>query len=378
MQVITKPPAVDMGITPPDHNQPVAGTDGSPSAAPSPPARPLWVRILSSRLVAGLIGVAILAALLRQFSLGQVGAVVSSEPVWTLLVVLLLNGLIFSCRAIRARYLLSVLGYRTGVAEQTGICLVGQTLSSVTPAATGDFGRSVIWQRRNGVPLSAGVVVVLFERFYSLGLMVVAGISLTALAASPTGFVLALAIFAIATGCMLPWLFGLCPRGSFPGLPALRLPGWGRLLGLRVRLMRVAAALRQLCRSPRALIVFVALTALILCASGGQIWLLLAAHGVAPALFALVGVYCLSQAVGSISSLPFGLGTADIVVVGTLSLLGVSPVMALAAAVLLRLTVTLPVAAAGIASYFLLGIHENLSGTRFGAAEPLHGGGGNA
>jgi hypothetical protein len=63
-----------------------------------------------------------------------------------------------------------------------------------------------------------------------------------------------------------------------------------------------------------------------------------------------VGVYGLSQAGGSLSALPFGIGPADAVVVGLLLRTGTSFGVGTTVALLLRGTVTLPIALAAVAA----------------------------
>ena len=53
------------------------------------------------------------------------------------------------------------------------IQLVGQTSSSLSPAASGDYVRAYLWRQTSGVPVRVGAAVVTFERLYSLGLLVV-------------------------------------------------------------------------------------------------------------------------------------------------------------------------------------------------------------
>ena len=51
------------------------------------------------------------------------------------------------------------------------IQLFGQTSSTITPAASGDFVRAYMWRSSHGVPLRVGAAVVTFERLYSLFLL---------------------------------------------------------------------------------------------------------------------------------------------------------------------------------------------------------------
>ena len=58
------------------------------------------------------------------------------------------------------------------------IQLVGQTSSTITPAASGDYVRAYLWRSSNSVPVRVGAAVVTFERLYSLFLMVAVSVLL--------------------------------------------------------------------------------------------------------------------------------------------------------------------------------------------------------
>jgi uncharacterized membrane protein YbhN (UPF0104 family) len=65
--------------------------------------------------------------------------------------------------------------------------------------------------------------------------------------------------------------------------------------------------------------------------------------------------FTLSQVIGSASSLPFGIGPADAVLIALLVHAGTAPDDALAISLLSRLTVTVPLGLAGTAAYLRLG-----------------------
>src|SRR5206468_7000727 len=74
-------------------------------------------------------------------------------------------------RALRAQLMVRQLGYRVPMRSMAPIQLVGQTSSTITPAASGDYVRAYLWRSSNGVPVRVGAAVVTFERLYSLFLM---------------------------------------------------------------------------------------------------------------------------------------------------------------------------------------------------------------
>jgi uncharacterized membrane protein YbhN (UPF0104 family) len=83
-----------------------------------------------------------------------------------------------------------------------------------------------------------------------------------------------------------------------------------------------------------------------------------------------VAAYAASQAVGILSTLPFGIGTTDAVVVGALAGYGVNLALAATAAVLLRGVATIPQALAGMIAYATLERHATVMSSVEEAATP--------
>ena len=79
-------------------------------------------------------------------------------------------------RATRSQAVLTALGYRIPPVRMAATQLAGQTLSWVSPVAAGDFVRPYLWRRHDGVPLTPGIVTVLYERVFSFGQLVVLGV----------------------------------------------------------------------------------------------------------------------------------------------------------------------------------------------------------
>jgi uncharacterized membrane protein YbhN (UPF0104 family) len=85
-----------------------------------------------------------------------------------------------------------------------------------------------------------------------------------------------------------------------------------------------------------------------------QIELLAGGVGVALPLWVAAAAFALSQVVGSASSLPFGIGPADAVLVAFLVHAGTGSGGALAITLLTRLAVTVPLGLAGAIAYLRL------------------------
>ena len=114
------------------------------------------------------------------------------------------------------------------------------------------------------------------------------------------------------------------------------------------------AQLRVLAGSGGLLARATALTLLGFAISGLQVWLLLSGLGFPMPIGVAIGSSAASEVAGILSTLPFGLGSADAVVVTLLARLGVALTAAASVAVLLRAVTTLPMALAGLASYLVL------------------------
>ncbi len=112
--------------------------------------------------------------------------------------------------------------------------------------------------------------------------------------------------------------------------------------------------LRRLVRSPLLLTQTSAITIAVFVLSGLQVMLLLTDLGAAIHITQAVAVYVTSQVAGILSTLPFGLGAADAILVAVLSGYGVGVADSATAAVLFRAVSTLPLALAGLLAYALL------------------------
>ena len=124
-------------------------------------------------------------------ALGAVVIVISHpDRIWSslqrvdptlLLAALALNVPVVLLRAYRAQVIIGRLGYQVPMRTMTPIQLVGQTSSSITPAASGDYVRAYLWRMSNEVPLRVGAAVVTFERLYSLFLLAAVSVLLIGL-----------------------------------------------------------------------------------------------------------------------------------------------------------------------------------------------------
>jgi uncharacterized protein (TIRG00374 family) len=312
--------------------------------------QPRRIRTDPIRWVGVGIGFVIIAVLVWRTGPSHVGATLRDLRPWALIASLLLNVPIILFRSLRTRLLLERLGARVPILRLAEAQVIGQTVSGLTPAASGDLIRAYIWNRHDRIAGGIGALVVIAERIYSLILLVLAG--LIAAAWELGGWPLRAIALASIVLIALPYVgarLGLLDAG-------VRLIGRLPILRRRARLgTAMAEAVDALARHPLLQLQFCILTAIVFLLSGLQIWVLVMSVGAIAPLSADIAGYCLSQVGGSISTLPFGLGAGDTVLVVLLLRAGVAAQAATAVAVLLRLSTTLPMALCAILTWMHLG-----------------------
>jgi len=313
-----------------------------------PPMR--WRSLVTSHRVSALVGVGVMGLLLWRAGPAHVWAALTRLSLPALLLTLLLNVPVTLVRAARTRLILDRLGHRVGWASLVRAQLAGQTLSSLTPAASGDLVRAWLWRRDDDVPATGGVAAVVYERIVSLALLVAAGAAFFAPSIGGPSVVLGICVGAALLSVVPLALTHLQPAraaGRAALFQASRLPG---LRGRTKPLQRMGGEVAVLAADTRLLLTFTLTTLVVFVLSGLQIWLLVSGTGGAVSVAGAIGVYGLSQAGGSLSALPFGIGPADAVVVGMLLRTGTSFGVGTGVALLLRGTVTLPIALAATAA----------------------------
>jgi len=310
---------------------------------------------MARRPVVGLaIGLAIAAGVIWISRPASIWEGIQETDPRPLLAAVALNVPIVLLRALRAKVALRFLGHRISLWSMIPVQLVGQTSSTVTPAASGDYVRAYIWRRAEDIPVRDGAAVVTFERLYSLFLLVVVGLLLVTLSGHGwLGWSAAAAGLAVAT--FAPAAIELATPPVLERW-ALRRITAGRWLGRFAEgALEMADNLRRLLRSPLILVQTSAITIAVFIFSGVQVMLLLAGLGDAIDVVQAVAVYATSQVAGILSTLPFGLGAADAILVAVLSTYGVSVADSATTAVLFRAVSTLPLALAGLVAYARLG-----------------------
>jgi len=310
-------------------------------------------RVRLGHALAILLGLAMVGAVVLLSHPAQILPTVGRLGAPAVMEVLLLNIPVVGLRVWRADLVLRRLGHRVPLHRMLAVQLVGQTSSALTPAASGDFVRAWLWKRDDGVPLGAGAATVLFERVFSFGLLVAVAVLLVSFPRlGPAGWALVAAGLAAATFAPF-FLSRPTPAGDRRLQSVLsRLP-WVRRHS--ERLVRALTQLRTILGSPLVLAQASAATILIYACSGFQLWILVGALGHRSPITQMVATYAISQVGGILSTLPFGLGPADLLTVGAMTRYGVDVTLAAVVALLSRVLTTLPMAIAALPAYLLLG-----------------------
>ena len=299
-----------------------------------------------------LLGVAIGAAVIAISHPDRIWASLQQADLTLVLAALALNLPVIWLRALRAQLMVRQLGYRVPMRSMAPIQLVGQTSSTITPAASGDYVRAYLWRSSNNVPVRVGAAVVTFERVFSLFLMIALSLLLILFPRHGViGWILVALGLGVAT--FAPLLFELMPTSLEQWVLAKL--GKRRIMG---RFQEGATVmidqLRKLMKAPLLLAWTSGLTLINFIAMGAQLWLVMLSLAHRVPITQAVAANSTSQVAGIISTLPFGIGSQDAILVTVFAGYGVTVSLAASAAVLMRATTTIPLALAGLAAYLMV------------------------
>jgi uncharacterized protein (TIRG00374 family) len=270
-----------------------------------------------------------------------------------LLGALLLNVPVVALRSFRAQVVLRFLGHRVSFWSMIPVQLVGQTSSTITPAASGDYVRAYMWRRTQAIPVRDGAAVVTFERIYSLFLLVAVALLLITLPRHGVIGWVAVGI-GLVVATLAPVVVELAAPPAIERWALTRVTG-GRLLSRFAEgAFEMIDNLRKILRSPVLLMETSAITMAIFIVSAFQLMLLLMGLGDSIRITQAVAVYTTSQIAGILSTLPFGLGASDAILVTVLAGYGIGVADSATAAVLYRAISTVPLALAGLVAYMRL------------------------
>lgn len=308
-------------------------------------------------VVWGLVSLALLLIVLWRTRPWEAAALVARLDGWLFFAALALNLIVIALWAERSRSLMDAVGSALPIRTLVPVTSFANTINNLTPASSGEVLRAIVLQRRHAVPYESSTAVILAERLWAIGLMLVTA------SAAALGTLIPAPLPIVAGGWLVAAVLAFAPSILYAlGLrPGLLLAGvLSRFASARLRRLSTGLAamdvrLRDITLDPRRSGHFVATTALIFAIFATQLWLVLDALGAEVNPAGVWAAYGLSICAGVISALPFGLGAADAVLVVLLVAQGVDTAAAGAAAILLRAVTTLPLGIAGSVSWMVLG-----------------------
>lgn len=312
-------------------------------------------RWLRHPLVWGSISFGLLALVAWRSRAWELGDRLVDADVRPVLVAIALDVVIVVAWAARSSDLLAGAGRPVRVGPLIPMTAFANTINNVTPGSVGELVRLYLLRAHHGVDYTTGAAVVVVERVVAIGLL---GASAAILwGAWWLGLSPLLASGALLVVGLLPSLVyrvGLRPTALLRFLPVGPVVGRARWAAAGRGLERVDAAVADLLIDLRRAAAFAAWTAIVFASYTGQLLLVAAAIGrdIDPA--AAWGALGLGIIAGVLSLLPFGLGSADLVLVSLLSVAGVPTAEAAAIAFGYRVVSTLPLGLAGVGSYALL------------------------
>ena len=313
-------------------------------------------RVLRHPLVWGSISIALLALVAWRSRAWELGDQLGDADPRPIAAAVLLNLVIVVAWAARSSNLLAGAGRPVPVRPLIPMTAFANTINNVTPGSAGELVRLYLLRAQHGVDYTTGAAIVLIERVVAIVLLGASAATLWLTYALDLPPVIAVvAIVAVAIAPSLVYRAGIRPTALIGWLPLGRLVGHARWATARSTLDRVddvrggPARPTRRGRSP---------------SPGGPRWcsssytgqLLLVAAAIGQPLdpAAAWGALGLGIIVGVLSLLPFGLGSADLVVAGLLVVAGVPGREAVAITFGYRLVSTLPLGLLGVASYALL------------------------
>jgi uncharacterized protein (TIRG00374 family) len=312
-------------------------------------------RWLRHPLVWGSLSVALLALIAVRSRAWELGDRLGDADIRPILLAIALNALIVLAWAARSSDLLTGAGRPVPVAPLLPMTAFANTINNVTPGSVGELVRLYLLRAHHGVDYTTGAAVVVVERVVAICLL--GASAAIAWAAWSLGLWPPLTLGALVIVGLLPSLVyraGVRPTALLRLVPLGAVVGRDRWAKVGRGLGRVDAAVAGLLVDPRRAIAFAGWTAIVFAAYTGQLLLVASAIGRTIDPAAAWGALGLGIVAGVLSLLPFGLGSADLVLVALLGVAGVPAAEAGAIAFGYRVVSTLPLGLAGVASYAFL------------------------
>jgi uncharacterized protein (TIRG00374 family) len=267
-------------------------------------------------------------------------------------VVIALNLVVIALFTARSQLILARMGHAVPLQVLVPASILGNVAGALTPGGSGEILRAAALQRSAGLRLADAVTLVAYERVlstYLLLLSTLACLAATNLDAAPATIVIAVC----AALVLLPWL---CAVVILPRLPKAETVQPRNLMSKVLRYgLQLAAEIRVLLTNAPLLVAWSALTVCSFAVVALQFELVARSLGV-PLSFLDGWIAFGGSGVASILSLlPLGVGIGDGSIAAIIQHAADVPFdLATATAVLIRATVTLPLIALAVLSYFYL------------------------
>lgn len=295
------------------------------------------------------VAAALVALLLWKADVHDVGAALARAELLPVIAVVAIDVPALFLLYVRARFVLEALGHDVPARILVPASILGNVAGSLTPASAGELLRAGVLHTRAEVSVEDALALVAYERSMSIYLLALGTGVVAAFLALPVAAA-TLVAFAGAVLVLLPAATAPLLR-LLPGARGGRSTRAGRAFD---GFLGAAGQMRLLFGNLRLLGRWGGVTATIFALNAVQTWLL--ARSVSSEVTPAEGgvAFGASQLAGIASLLPLGLGAADGSLAGLLREMGLSLDESAAVAVMMRLTTTLPLGVAAIASYLFL------------------------
>jgi uncharacterized protein (TIRG00374 family) len=267
-------------------------------------------------------------------------------------IVIALNLVVIALFTARSQLVLTRMGHAVPLKVLVPASILGNVAGALTPGGSGEILRAAALQRSAGLRLGDAVTLVAYERVlstYLLLLSTLACLALDNLAAAPAAVVVILCALLV----LLPWLCAVLVLPRLPRSDQIEGASFPRVV-LRLGL-QLAAEIRVLLMNAGLLVVWSVLTVVSFGVVALQFELAARSLGIDIGLLDGWIAFGGSGVASIISLLPLGVGIGDGSIAAIIQHAGDVPFdLATATAVLIRATVTLPLIALAVASYFYL------------------------
>ncbi len=305
------------------------------------------LRLLQFVAAAALVGVLVWST--KPWDLGD--TLRDADPL-PLVLVALLNLPVLAIIAFRSVLVLRRLGADLSYRSMLPLSVIGNVLGSLTPAASGDFVRAPFLKQLHGVSYDRGLAAIVYERAFSVAVLVVMTGLTAAWRVAPAGarpaFIAAGPIAAVLPALLAPAARRLGGPPGAPGGPAAR---WS----IRARLgpggMAIMRGLASLLADARLTAAFLLTSAAVVGLQGVQMWFAADSLGLSLSPGNAIVIIGASALAAVVSFLPLGAGSLDATMAALLAQTGASATSRAAIVVVVRATITLPLAAMALLSY---------------------------